>query len=842
MSGFGDPYRHPRDDRGARGFDQRDERAGGGRGRGGHGGGRGGFDDGRRGYDDRGYGTGGGRGGRGWDDDGGRDSKRGRYEDHDRARGSPHGRDDYHHPPPPQHGFTYQPHAQPAYPPQQQHHQHQQPSTLGYAVAPGAQVEAAAAPPPRAKGPVQPEPVSASVIFLGLPPHAVDIHLRQFLENMGASVDSTTVIMDRSTNVSKGFGFAKFSSVEHARAFVEPNFPSIPWREPSGPAQYDGMRVKINYSQKSGGWREDQGASARLTEDLRKAEGTSQSFYVNDGTRDIGSAPSSTLLLRGLDPLTGEDEIFSTLARVGGRANQEIAKGGVRRVMVAKDRASRSSWGFAFVQFADVRLATDVLGAIFNPRFHPAGFRIRSAIVAASFAHENSFIPVYAASTWSFRGDGGTQLAYWDDKGWLSPWTPPPPVELAKVMQNVPKGPRAHEEAKAEADLAAFFDDLEADLPLDEAGDEATTSVESAAALGAGAAAASAATSDMATSAPPGAAAPPAPSTSASPAPLDRLGSTAPISIKPISSATAATVTSAPSAAVAASSGSSDPSASKPGATAAASAAALGVKEKKADLIARRKAAPNIAKWNDKAKEIRKPAAGAALKTSTAPSSSSASTAATAPAHLPPPGTSTAAPAPPPQATPASSSVEADDEFAHGDPVAFVCLLCQRQFKGTNLANADTVTASTARKAASLKKHAASPSPAAAASQAKPKYVDRAAARRDVHGAIDEGPVAGSSGKKRKFDGPEPPAPAPAAPNKDGLEESNAGRKMLEKMGWTSGAGLGATGDGRVAPVQAAQFQQGAGLGSTKGVAVGEDVPTSHAERMRLKAVERFEK
>jgi len=55
------------------------------------------------------------------------------------------------------------------------------------------------------------------------------------------------------------------------------------------------------------------------------------------------------------------------------------------------------------------------------------------------------------------------------------------------------------------------------------------------------------------------------------------------------------------------------------------------VKEKKSDLIARRKAAPNIAKWNDKAKEIRKPAV---LKNPTAPSSSSASTAATAPAHL----------------------------------------------------------------------------------------------------------------------------------------------------------------------------------------------------------------
>lgn len=92
---------------------------------------------------------------------------------------------------------------------------------------------------------------------------------------MGASIDGTTVIMDRSTGLSKCYGFAKFSSVEHARAFVEPNFPSIPWKERGGPGVHDGLRIKINYSQKSGGWREDQGATARLTEDQRRVTGES---------------------------------------------------------------------------------------------------------------------------------------------------------------------------------------------------------------------------------------------------------------------------------------------------------------------------------------------------------------------------------------------------------------------------------------------------------------------------------------------------------------------------------------------------------------------------------------
>ncbi|BGP40534.1 hypothetical protein JCM10449v2_004496 [Rhodotorula kratochvilovae] len=636
MSGFGDPYRHPRDER----REYRDERGPARGGRGGYGDDRHGHAGGRDSYDDRGYG-GGGRG-RGWDDDA-RDPKRGRYEDYDRGRASPYGHDDY--PPPRQQGYStppaqgFQQYSQPAYPPQQ--HQQQQ---TGYAAAPGAQVEAAAAPPPRPKGPVQPEAPSASVILLGLPPHATDVHLRAFLENMGASIDSTTVIMDRATGVSKQFGFAKFSSVEHARAFIEPNFPSIPWREPSGPAQYDGMRVKVNYSQKSGGWREDQGATARLTDDQRKAEGAPQGFYVNDGTRDIGTTPSNILLLRGLDPLTSEEEVAVALARVGGRANQEIARGGIKRVMIAKDRASRSSWGFAFVQFNDIRLATDVLAAVFNPQFHPAGFRIRNAVVAASFSHENSFIPVYATSTWSFRSDGGAQLAYWDDKGFVTPWIPPPPPDPKELMKGVPRGPRAHEEALAEADLDAFF----ADLPPME--DEAAAS-ESAAALGADAAAASAATSTITTAAPPAA---PQTITTAPPASLPAPGSVAPITIKPIAAVPSpAAAASVPPA----SSSSKAETPAKPAALAAAApptpAAALGGapppssshkvtlttihavcagKEKKSDLIASRKAAPNIAKWNVKAKEIRAPASGAA-----APAASKAKAAAAAAAAPPAP-------------------------------------------------------------------------------------------------------------------------------------------------------------------------------------------------------------
>ncbi|GAA6039432.1 hypothetical protein JCM8097_009543 [Rhodosporidiobolus ruineniae] len=811
MQGYNDPYHRPREQGRGQGYGRDDDRYGsGGRG---YGGGHVSRDR----YDDRGgYGGGGGGGrGRGWDDE--RESKRGRYDDYERGRGDAHSPYPQYGGYPPQQPYSAPPpYAQPGYPDQYGH----QPSATGEAAPTGR------------KPPVKPEAPSASVILLGLPEHVRDVHLQSFLVSMGASIESVTVIMDRTTNTSKRFGFAKFSSVEHARAFIDPNFPSIPWREPGGPSKDDGMRIKINFSQKTGGWREDQGASARLMEDQRRGEGASQGFYVNDGTRDIGSAPSQILLLRGLDPLTNEEDIATALARVGGRANQEIARGGLQKVYLAKDRGSRSSWGFAFVRFANVRLATDVLGAMLNPAFHRAGFRIRNAVVSASFSHENSFTPVYAASAWSFDGEGGQRLAYWDDKGFVQPWTPPPPV----AMTNVPKAPRAQEEAKIDADMAAFFDSLADDMPAEPAA-EATS--------------ATAASAEPVVAAPPTIASSSAPSSSTTPsapfqppsqppsAALPAPGSVAPISIKPITALPGASATPVKIKDDSPPKSTASPASAASAAGTAATAAPLGAKEKKGDLIVSRKAAGSIAKWNTKAKELRSTPAAAA-----APADKAAAPPVPASAASQPQTPSTA-PSPAPSTSTASSSTAVahdDPEFEHADPVSFQCLLCQRQFKGDNLANPDTVAASSKRKAANIKKHAASsasPAPSSAASDAtKPKYVDRAAARREALGQSDH-PEDGRGGKKKKFDGPEAPKPV-EQPNKDGLEESNAGRKMLEKMGWNAGAGLGASGSGRVDPVQAAQFQKGAGLGATKGVAVGSEESQTYTEKLRAKALERY--
>lgn len=62
-----------------------------------------------------------------------------------------------------------------------------------------------------------------------------------------------------------------------------------------------------------------------------------------------------------------------------------------------------------------------------------------------------------------------------------------------------------------------------------------------------------------------------------------------------------------------------------------------------------------------------------------------------------------------------------------------------------------------------------------------------------------------------------PPAPAPPPPPAvPATDESNVGNKLLAKMGWTAGSGLGAAADGRVDPIKVQQFEERAGLGAAK--------------------------
>ncbi|KAE9406483.1 hypothetical protein BT96DRAFT_1055206 [Gymnopus androsaceus JB14] len=290
---------------------------------------------------------------------------------------------------------------------------------------------------------LQPSEPSPHVIFLGLDPDFTESDLQSYLNSHGCSVETVTIIRERSTGASKGFGFAQFSSSEHARAFVDPLFPFVQVPPPASHGAtataafyksletglpHNGRRVKIDYSQ-----------SATPHEKGRSRGNT------NDGTRDIGNSQAPVLLFRGLDPLSGPQAIHQAMRSSSG-VGIEGAKG-MKRIILIKDKVTMASFGFAFVEFIDTASAAAVLAATMSPQIHPAGFRISDRPVAASFAHPDSFQPIQEimlrdeaclTSSLALGGVEGTWVRYWDETSNVAvlefqvAMPPPPTVQSGK--------------------------------------------------------------------------------------------------------------------------------------------------------------------------------------------------------------------------------------------------------------------------------------------------------------------------------------------------------------------------------------------------------------------------
>lgn len=213
----------------------------------------------------------------------------------------------------------------------------------------------------------------------------------------------------------------------------------------------------------------------------------SENDFVNDGSRDIGNAPSRFLFLRGLDSLVTESEIAEAFqASIEKRAALESYQpgdGGLCRVLLVKDRQSTASWGLAFVEYADVKVgahslkfqngsprltgsisallintqaAVEGLKTVMSPKVNPRGFKVGSTTVGVTFAHSESFKHDYASSRWSIKDlETGKDLLYWDNQACLGV------KELPAAQKMVEQRSRPANESDPEED---FFASLESEL------------------------------------------------------------------------------------------------------------------------------------------------------------------------------------------------------------------------------------------------------------------------------------------------------------------------------------------------------------------------------------------
>ncbi|CEI60764.1 unnamed protein product [Fusarium venenatum] len=169
----------------------------------------------------------------------------------------------------------------------------------------------------------------------------------------------------------------------------------------------------------------------------------------------------------------------------------------------------------------------------------------------------------------------------------------------------------------------------------------------------------------------------------------------------------------------------------------------------------------------------------------------------------------------------ASSSEEPPVSYVDRDRL--MCLICMRKYKSVDevniheksrnhknaTENEEQVKAALPRLAARdkrLQKQAPENIDAAAATS---QYRDRAKERRAVYNQPTK-PTTAPQGKPKSAPKAEDAAPAPKP-------AQSKGAGMLAKMGWSTGAGLGANGDGRTEVIETNAYQEGVGLGAEGG-------------------------
>ncbi|KAK9763272.1 hypothetical protein K7432_010208 [Basidiobolus ranarum] len=321
------------------------------------------------------------------------------------------------------------------------------------------------------------------VVLQNLSNNVSEYAVQDTLTKLGASFEEIRLIMDKRTGLPRGFAFVKFTSVEHARLFLERYYPSF---------QMDGRRIRLDYSNSPSiaddGWKcarcsfsnfrrrelcHQCGIPKQESATLEVQHYAEIDFSVNDGASDIGHFPHTTLLLRGLDPLTTEETIHTVLSLIAP----------VKKVLLIKDKMSHISWGYAFVEFSDPQTSSYVLAQVLDPRVHPSGFLIDNRPTGVTFAHHESFIPVYAPSSYTISTDTGHVLAYWDENAYPTVFPivdpavpkvsqfigPSIPAEFSNSIHVVKEAkPQLREQNDVEQELDAFYEDLALDMASSE--------------------------------------------------------------------------------------------------------------------------------------------------------------------------------------------------------------------------------------------------------------------------------------------------------------------------------------------------------------------------------------
>ncbi|KAI9256226.1 hypothetical protein BY458DRAFT_558365 [Sporodiniella umbellata] len=301
-----------------------------------------------------------------------------------------------------------------------------------------------------------------NVVLRGLPDEATEADIARQLNKMSASIEEVSLIKSRDTGESRKFAFVRFTSVGHAMQFVE-RHRVFHMRD---------YRVRVDYSHKNSGsaekeeWRcsncgkyndtyrrvciECKQSNIRDSKETRTF--VTDTLETDDGQDDASETPSALLLLRDLDHLSTEESIYKAISPYQG----------VYRVLLIRDKLTKLSCSFAFVEFVDVQCAMTALEYI-----HYYGLTVDQQALTVVYGDVNSFIPVYGQAEFAIPANTmeGFQ-AYRGSTSFASQYSPILEQDRKRqeeARQKAQQDEREKQEkykASLQNDLSAFFADM----------------------------------------------------------------------------------------------------------------------------------------------------------------------------------------------------------------------------------------------------------------------------------------------------------------------------------------------------------------------------------------------
>ncbi|XP_052094711.1 RNA-binding protein 5-like isoform X2 [Mytilus californianus] len=235
-----------------------------------------------------------------------------------------------------------------------------------------------------------------TILLRGLPQNIEEADIRGELMMFGAPVKDVR-LMRRSSGASRGFAFVEFQSIADAQRWMDQNQGRLKLQNQ--------FHISMHYSTPKTGpeknlhktdWtcgkcgvhnfkRRDHCFKCNLSreESDRKNEA--------DGFDQVGTNPCNTLIFRGLDALTTEDNLI--------RALSTIRISDIKNIQVMRDESTSISRGYGFLELGSVMEATQLLNCISQ-----VSFEVDGKMILVNFA-KNTYSTVMATLAAQYAGE-----------------------------------------------------------------------------------------------------------------------------------------------------------------------------------------------------------------------------------------------------------------------------------------------------------------------------------------------------------------------------------------------------------------------------------------------------